>query len=249
MKLPQLLIFDLDGTLAVSKTPLTREMWVLLAELLEKTKVAIITGGRYMQFVQQVFSMLPPETNKDNLFIFPTSGASYYRFEHNGWQEVYANRLSAEDVSSIKKALLAAQEKAGVITEWPLWGEQAEDRETQVSWSALGQQCPPDIKATWDPDKKKRLSMFPFLQEMLPNFEIHIWGMTTIDITQKGIDKKYGIQKMREYLDIPYEHMFFIGDAIFPGGNDYAPVEMWIAYQTTEWPEMTVEIIKQFLSE
>jgi hypothetical protein len=61
--------------------------------------------------------MLPSETNRNNLFIFPTSGASYYRFENNEWQEVYANRLSSEEVESIKKALLIAQEKAGVITE------------------------------------------------------------------------------------------------------------------------------------
>jgi phosphomannomutase len=85
--------------------------------LLKKTKVAIITGGRYTQFVEQVFSILPLEADKNNLFIFPTSGASYYRFSENEWQEVYANRLSSEEVSSIKKALLIAQEKSGVITE------------------------------------------------------------------------------------------------------------------------------------
>lgn len=70
-----------------------------------------------MQLTEQVFPMLPPEADKNNLFIFPTSGASYYRFSDNEWQEVYANRLSSEEVSSIKKALLVAQEKAGVVTE------------------------------------------------------------------------------------------------------------------------------------
>ena len=117
MKLPQLIIFDLDGTLAVSKSPLTHEMGELLARLLIKNKVAIITGGRYTQFVEQVFSMLPAEADKNNLFIFPTSGASYYRFQDNDWQEVYANRLSSEEVSAIKKALLVAQQKAEVVTE------------------------------------------------------------------------------------------------------------------------------------
>lgn len=116
-----------------------------------------------------------------------------------------------------------------------------------MSWSALGQKCPPDLKATWDPDKKKRLAMLPYLEEMLPEFEIHIGGMTTIDITQKGIDKKYGIRKMHEYLGIAYENMFFVGDAIFPGGNDYAPVEMGISYQKTEGPEMTMDIIRNFI--
>lgn len=39
---------------------------------------------------------------------------------------------------------------------------------------------------------------------------------------------------MREYLGVSYDEMFFVGDAIFPGGNDYAPVEMRIAYEKTE---------------
>lgn len=247
MSLPKLVIFDLDGTLAVSKMPLTQEMWVLLAALLTKTQVAIISGGRYLQFEKQVFPALPDNTQKEKLFIFPTSGASYYRYE-DGWQEVYANRLSREEVQTIKEAIQIAQLQAGVVTEEPFWWEQAEDRETQVSWSALGQQCPPDVKKTWDPDQKKRLAMLPFLQSLLPDFSIHLGGMTTIDITQKGIDKKYGIQKMYEYLDIPYEEMFFVGDAIFPGGNDYAPVEMWIAHRQTDGPDMTIDIIREIIA-
>ncbi len=90
--------------------------------------------------------------------------------------------------------------------------------------------------------------MLPFLEAILPEFEVHIGGMTTIDITQKGIDKKYGIQKMHEYLDIDYDDMLFIGDAIFPGGNDYAPVEMGIAYKKTDGPTVTMDIIRDLLT-
>ena len=164
------------------------------------------------------------------------------------WSNVYEERLDSAQIERIFTALRWAQERAHVITEWPLYGEQIEDRGTQVSWSALGQQCPPAIKSLWDPDQKKRLSMLPFLQETLPDFEVRVGGATTIDVTKKWVDKKYGIYQMEKYLDIPLDKMLFIGDAIFPGWNDYAAVETGIAYHKTTGPEMTREILEEMLA-
>jgi hypothetical protein len=42
-----LIIFDLDGTLAESKSSLDGEMAALLGRLLEVVKVAIISGGAW----------------------------------------------------------------------------------------------------------------------------------------------------------------------------------------------------------
>ena len=160
---------------------------------------------------------------------------------------VYEQRLSKEDAEKIFLALREWQADSWIVTEWPFYGEQVEDRGTQVSWSALGQNCPGEIKSKWDPDQKKRLAMLPHIQKRIPEFEVRIGWSTTIDITRKWIDKKYGIYQMWEYLGIPLEEMFFVGDAIFPGGNDYAAVEAGIAYAKTKNPEMTQEIIEELL--
>jgi HAD superfamily hydrolase (TIGR01484 family) len=194
-----------------------------------------------------VIGQLGERVNYENLYLFPTCGASYYRYEDQTWKNIYEEKLPPESIEKIFHALRSAQKQAGVITEEPLYGEQIENRGTQVSWSALGQQCPPAIKSTWDPDQKKRLSMLPFLQDMIPEFEARVGGATTIDVTRKGIDKKYGIHQMVEYIGIPLSEMLFIGDAIFPGGNDYAAVEAGIDYKKTTGPEMTREIIDALL--
>lgn len=55
-----LAIFDLDGTLAQSKLSLTPDVASLLHRLLLVIKVAIISGGAWPQFEQQVLSNLPP---------------------------------------------------------------------------------------------------------------------------------------------------------------------------------------------
>ncbi|MBC7503986.1 HAD-IIB family hydrolase [Candidatus Gracilibacteria bacterium] len=242
-----LIIFDLDDTLAESKSAILPNMAIALRDLLQIKKVAIITGGKYEQIIKQVVSNLPKDANLSNLYLFPTCGASYYHFIDGVWINVYEERLSPEDVKKIFQALRDAQKSAGVITDGSLYGEQTEDRRTQVSWSALGQQCPPVLKVTWDPDQQKRLSMLPFLNASIPEYEVRIGGATTIDVTRKGVDKKYGIYQMEKYLGVPLADMLFIGDAIFPGGNDYAAVEAGIHYEKTTGPDMTHSLIENII--
>ncbi len=52
---------------------------------------------------------------------------------------------------------------------------------------------------------------------------------------------------MEKYLNIPLANMLFIGDAIFPGGNDYAAVEVGIDYEKTTGPEMTRGLIEEII--
>jgi hypothetical protein len=56
---------------------------------------------------------------------------------------------------------------------------------------------------------------------MLPGLAINIGGSTSIDITREGVDKAYGLQRLSETIGVEIGEMLFLGDAIFPGGNDY----------------------------
>ena len=105
------------------------------------------------------------------------------------------------------------------------WGEQIEDRGSQITFSALGQQAPLEEKKKWDPDFAKRKKMKELLDELIPGFSVRLGGTTSVDVTKPGIDKAYGIRKLRDILGIAIEEMIFIGDALFPGGNDYPAKE------------------------
>jgi phosphomannomutase len=105
------------------------------------------------------------------------------------------------------------------------WGEVIEDRGSQITFSALGQDAPLQEKKVWDPDFSKRKQMQVILSKSLPDFSVRLGGTTSIDVTRIGIDKAYGISKLTEILGIGKEKMLFVGDAIFPGGNDYAVKE------------------------
>jgi hypothetical protein len=46
-------------------------------------------------------------------------------------------------------------------------------------------------------------------------------SLTILDVTKPGFDKAFGIKRLRDILGIATDEMVFIGDALFPGGNDY----------------------------
>jgi hypothetical protein len=73
-------------------------------------------------------------------------------------------------------------------------------------------------------------------------------GLSTIDVTRQGIDKGYGLRQIEEHLHVPISEMLFIGDAIFPGGNDFAATTTGVEYIKTSGPQETEEIIRQIVA-
>jgi hypothetical protein len=91
-----LIIFDLDGTLAESKSDLDREMATLLARLLGTVDVAIISGGAWGQFEKQVLAFLPHDERLKRLFLLPTCGTKFYRFDE-AWKKLYSEDFTGEE--------------------------------------------------------------------------------------------------------------------------------------------------------
>jgi phosphomannomutase len=220
----KLIVFDLDGTLAESKAAIDKDMSIRLAALLAVTKVSIISGGDWEQFETQVIANLPKGSKLKNLLILPTCGTKFYLYKKSGWKQLYAENFTPKEKEKIIDSLNKAVDVSGfkVIK---TWGETIEDRGSQVTYSGLGQHAPLGEKLKWDPDFAKRNKIKKILDKMIPEFAVNLGGATSIDITKKGIDKKYGIHKLRDVLDIKIKEMIFIGDAIFPGGNDYPAKE------------------------
>ena len=214
-----LVAFDLDGTLAQSKSAIDDETAALLARLLQSMQVAIISGGDTPQFEQQVLGHLAKDAPLSNLSILPTCGTKFLQYR-DGWHTLYSEDLSLADKQKIEGALNAAVAAAGFKID-KVWGEQIQDRGTQVTYSALGQQAPLEEKSKWDPDFAKRKKIEALLAVSIPEFSVESGGTTSIDVTRLGIDKAYGIRKLRDVLGIPIEQMLYVGDALFPGGNDY----------------------------
>jgi len=172
----------------------------------------------------------------------------YAVYEYVGhWSKVYSEDLSDEERARIKKALQDAYDQSGTKVD-RIWGEAIEDRGSQITLSVLGQEAPLEEKERWDPDFAKRKKIIAILQPMLPEFAIHMGGTTSIDITKPGIDKAYGIAKLRDQLAMPISEMLFAGDAIFPGGNDYPAQVAGVDSIQVRDPRETARVIQTVIA-
>jgi HAD superfamily hydrolase (TIGR01484 family) len=238
----KLIVFDLDGTLAESKASLDAEMAKLLSKLLGIVKVAVISGGDWPQFEKQVLSALPHDDRLINLSLLPTCGTKFYQYE-TGWKKLYAEDFTAGEKERIIRSLQEVNARSGFKAE-KVWGEVIEDRGSQVTFSALGQEAPLEEKKQWDPDFAKRKNMKESLDRHIPEFSVRLGGTTSIDVTKPGIDKAYGIRKLRDMLGIGIDEMLFVGDALFPGGNDYPVKEAGVESIQVRDPDEAKRVVE-----
>jgi len=242
----KLIVFDLDGTLAESKSSLDAEMSRLLSDLLAIVKVAVISGGAWPQFEKQVLSHLPHDESLVNLSILPTCGTQFFRYARD-WEKIYSEDFTANEKEKIVSSLRKAVGEAGYKAE-KTWGEAIEDRGSQITFSALGQQAPLEEKKKWDPDFAKRKKIKVSLDALIPEFSVRLGGATSIDVTKPGIDKAYGIRKLRDVLGISLKEMIFIGDALFPGGNDYPAQQAGVVSIPVQGPHETKRVIETVIA-
>lgn len=245
--LPALLAFDLDGTLAESKQPLSLGTATLLHKALFFTKVAIISGASFEQFQKQVIARLPhdPEAFK-NLLFFPTNGARMIAFDY-AWHEVYADLLEPDEKSAIMNAFERAFVQAGYKQPSKTYGPVFEDRGTQITFSALGQSAPVNEKNAWDPDQSKRKLIIEALGPMIPQFVARIGGGTSIDVTRRGFDKAYALKKAFRAVNCTPAEAVFFGDATAPGGNDHAATTTGAEVITVAGPSETEAFVQEIL--
>ncbi len=221
--------FDLDDTLAVTKSPISDRMAELLIKLLDEYEVNIISGGKFEQFKMQVVDRLDASPEQlSRLHLMPTCGTRYYRYEQikGEWKIQYAEDLTSKEKRQIIDVLEKTAKEVGLWVEKP-YGDIIEDRGSQVTYSALGQQAPAIEKYAWaeqNQEAKERLRIL--VAERLPNLEVRLGGSTSVDITRIGIDKAYGIAKLIEVLGVSKDEILFIGDKLQEGGNDY-PVKAY----------------------
>ena len=242
----QLIVFDLDGTLAESKSAIDAEMALLLNTLLGFTKVAIISGGDWPQFEKQILAQGLAGAGMSNLSLLPTCGTKFYRYT-TAWAPLYSEDLTQDEKLRIIAALNQTTALLG-FESTKVWGEQIEDRGSQITFSALGQTAPILEKKAWDPDFTKRKKMQQNLAKIIPEFSVGLGGTTSVDVTRPGIDKAYGIQKLEAILHIGKQEMLFLGDALFPGGNDYPVKEAGVASIQVRDPDETKRIIETIIA-
>jgi phosphomannomutase len=250
----KIIAFDIDGTLTASKTLITESMANLIKELVKQKIVIAIAGGSFHQMETQ---FLPPFLNDDSMIPFihnftllPTSGSQRYEYDENKKEWILADKEPLPNGVKEKAIKLLQEVIDNPIYEIPPnpTGNIIEDRDTQITFTPNGQQAPVQLKMRFDPDRKKREKIKAFLEPKLPEVSILINGTSSIDILAKGFNKAVGLVRFLDKAGLKKSDVVFVGDGLFPGGNDYSVYEAGFETIAVKGPEETEVIIKNWLS-
>lgn len=233
--------FDLDNTLARSKKPMSPDMGRHISELTRLIPVAIITGGRFGLIDSQVLAMLGDRTDRSNLYLMPTSGTRYYRWHDTQWHCEYAYDLDPGDRRDVIASLERHAREQGIWCEHP-WGECIEDRGSQITFSALGQQAPIEEKEAWDGDNAKKNRLAQAVAADFPHLAVRSGGSTSVDVSRRGIDKAFAVRSLAKILAIDVQTMIYIGDRMDPDGNDYPAAMAGTRALRVDGPQDTLQV-------
>lgn len=246
----KLIAFDLDGTLAPSKSHFNPRMVEMFNKLLTQYQVCVISGGKYELFQRQFLTQITTdESQLSRLHLMPTSGTRYYTHQNGEWILNYAEDFTAVEKQQIVKALAEGLEESGYKAD-KIYGETIEDRESQITLSILGQDIVAElgdegvtIKEAWDPDASKKHKIRDIVAPKIPNFEVRAAGATSIDVTKPGVDKAYGMQKLMAATGLQMSDVLFMGDRLEEGGNDFPVKNMGIdCIQVRNWEDTAYAI-------
>ncbi len=248
MQPPRAVFFDLDDTLAESFHAPSPKTLAGLGKLLESMPVSIITGAALPRMLEQFLSTFETHPHADRLYIFPTSSAQAYTFTQGEWKLLYDLALDEAARARIKKAIVEVVDSLEPLHNIPHYGEQMVDKGSQIAYTHIGVDAPTEVKAAWDTDGSKRRLLWETLKKSLPEFEVLMGGVTTIDITRKDVNKSHGVEWLSKRLAIPVAEMLYVGDALYPGGNDAVVIATGIQTRSVSGPAETQQVIDEIIA-
>lgn len=249
----KVLSFDVDQTLNIAKTPISPDIADLLTRCLDHFEICPISGQKFDQFLIQIVDQLTQATPEQlsHLHLFVAQGTQYYRYnlDQKNWEQVYSYPLTEEQVAKITSTIEQASKELGFWEADQLAADDEiiENRLSQVTFSALGQNAGTEAKYAWDPDHKKRQQIVARCKELAPEFDYEIGGTTSINAITPGMNKTFGMSHLMTELKVEKSDILYFGDMTQPGGNDYPVVQMGIDTITVRSHEDTAFALRGIL--
>lgn len=246
---PKAALFDLDETLAESfKTP-TRAMISRIHAVLRHMPFAIVTGRDFDWMKDDFLSQITDSPDAERFYVVAEGGAEGYAWKNGSWHKEYGMNLADAERPAIRHAILEAVAETGVLDGQTLYGEQFVDKHAMIAFAMIGRDVPAELKHTWDPGNTKRHQLAHAVAAKLPQYDVVMGGATTIDVTKKDINKAYGVRWLSEILRMPPEDMLYVGDALYPDGNDEPVIATGVQIIATTGPKETEIILDELIEQ
>jgi len=199
-------VFDVDGTLTPSRGKMNKHFAVWFSKFCQKESVYLVTGSDRPKTVEQVGAYIYDTCKR----VYNCSGNDVYERD----QIVRRNEWKLPDLA--RTFLISCEYESGFSLRT---GKHIEERPGMVNFSVVGRNATPSERAKyvlWDKETNERSNIANAFNMMFPDLQANVGGETGLDIGQKGSDKSQILKDFRGDM------VYFFGDAMDEGGNDYA---------------------------
>uniref|UniRef100_A0A7C4R2F1 phosphomannomutase n=1 Tax=candidate division CPR3 bacterium TaxID=2268181 RepID=A0A7C4R2F1_UNCC3 len=268
-----IILFDIDATLTPPRQPINKEMTDILRNL--NIDFAVAAGSHMGLLRDQFFVPFYENGYRGEFDAFISNGTMRYHCSYGDEMKVeesfafnFRKYLGEEDYQDIIKALeeVLAMEEFKLPPEIVIAEEKITDRTSMINFMPMGRvqlmggeaQENRDRFVAFSESTGYRKKVQSHLQKRLANIiedkklQVLLGGQTSFDLVIEGYDKSYPMYTLK---DEGYDKIIFVGDALFPGGNDYVVqeyIDKWQgkgdcpfeAIKTEGW-ENTIDILKE----
>lgn len=235
------LFFDLDNTLTPSKSLILPEHAPILKKLSEQADVIVVSGHGDKDIKKHL--------REELLGSYHTLGQNGNRAETKTGEVLWNRSLS----DAQKAAIIAFTDKLRAHLNYTVKDENdiIDDRDSQIAYSLIGHHEDYDKKIAFDPKHEIRLSLLKQFADDVErlkdaNVEVRSGGTTVLDFFELGKNKGHNVAAFIEAMGWDKAESLYMGDALFPGGNDETVVGV-IETQAVDGPEETFGFIKKML--
>lgn len=207
----KLIAFDLDGTLTQHKTKLCEEHKNILSALSEKYKLIMVGAGQCGRIFEQM--------NGFPIDIIGNYGMQMTKYnEKTGESEtiydicVPCDRLLCEERVTRLRERYGYSEFKGENVEYHTSG--------CITFPILGTAAEQKDKLSFDPDRKKRRTIYDAVASEFPEFNVFVGGSSSFDMAPKPYNKYYALERYCRENNILHSETVFVGDDYGEGGND-----------------------------
>ncbi len=206
--------FDLDNTLTRSKSHIAPEHKPILNNLIAHADVIVVSGHGASDI----------RAHLEEVSGYHTLGQNGNKAETADGRVLWDRRLTDAQKEAIHAFI--AKARAHLALSVRNENDIIEDRGAQIAFSLIGHHEDTPKKEAFDPGGKKRRALIRDLSADVERLaqeygiEMTIGGTTNIDIYQLGKHKGYNVAAYIEAMGWKKEDCIYLGDALFPGGND-----------------------------
>jgi phosphomannomutase len=254
-------VFDIDNTLTPAREALDPSMTRRLSAL--GRPFALAAGSDRDLLMSQFFEPLHAHGFRGQFDAFLCNGALRYRCRCEEKLELslveefsLRSHLGEWSFGALLQLLgeLLVDPRFALPKELSVVGERIVDRRGMINLAPSGREHGAlstaarhsrDQFVKFDTQTGYRTRLMPVLRsaldQVLPgnDLRVSLGGQTSFDLVVQGRDKSFAV---RSLLEEGMRHVTYVGDALFPGGNDAAVVDFILAWQGSPCPVDVIQV-------